>query len=92
MEEHLKKEMIVDISKNFKDVENSIENLKTVSRILIQKCTHKSKGGETTILILKTGMIEIHELLKKNCIYICANIRKKKDFEKIEKELEVLND
>ena len=54
-------------------------------------CNSKSLNGKTIIIILNSGLIELHEILSKNVIYMHVTIREKKEFEKIKKELEVIN-
>lgn len=75
------------------ELAEEIKSIKTIANNTKDICEHESEYGKTIIIILSSGMIEIHELLRKNCIYTCATIRNnKKEFEKIKKELELLND
>lgn len=79
-------------NRKIEDLFEEIKNLKIISDNIINICDHDCRNGKTIIIILDSGLIEIHELLSKNCVYICASIRNKKNFEKIKKELGMLND
>ena len=66
------------------------ENKKIKTKIR-NYCNSKSSNGKTIIIILNSGLIDLHEILSKNVIYMHVTIREKKEFEKIKKELEVIN-
>lgn len=90
-EQHSKYEQIFR-NRDFSELVEEIKNYKNIKNKTINICDHNCRNGKTIIIILDSGLIEIHELLSKNCIYVCASLRKKKIFEKIKKELELLND
>lgn len=90
-EQHSKYEKIFR-NRQFSELVEEVKSFKNISNKTINICEHNCRNGKTIIIILDSGLIEIHELLSKNCIYLCASIRKKKIFEKIKKELELLND
>ena len=79
-------------NRKFEELVEEIKNYKNIKNKTINICEHNCRNGKTIIIVLDSGLIEIHELLSKNCIYLCASIRKKKIFEKVKKELELLND
>lgn len=90
-EQHSKYEQVFR-NRKFEELVEEIKNYKNIKNKTINICEHNCRNGKTIIIILDSGLIEIHELLSKNCIYLCASIRKKKIFEKVKKELELLND
>ena len=90
-EQHSKYEQVFR-NKDFSELVEEVKSFKNISNKTINICEHNCKNGKTIIIVLDSGLIEIHELLSKNCIYLCASIRKKKIFEKVKKELELLND
>lgn len=90
-EQHSKYEKIFR-NRQFSELVEELKNYKNIKNKTINICDHNCRNGKTIIIILDSGLIEIHELLSKNCIYVCASIRKKKVFEKVKKELELLND
>ena len=90
-EQHSKYEQVFR-NRKFEELVEEIKNYKNIKNKTINICEHNCKNGKTIIIVLDSGLIEIHELLSKNCIYLCASIRKKKIFEKVKKELELLND
>lgn len=90
-EQHSKYEQVFR-NRKFEELVEEIKNYKNIKNKTINICDHNCRNGKTIIIILDSGLIEIHELLSKNCIYLCASIRKNKIFEKIKKELELLND
>lgn len=90
-EQHSKYEQVFRNTK-FEELVEEIKNYKNIKNKTINICEHNCRNGKTIIIVLDSGLIEIHELLSKNCIYLCASIRKKKIFEKVKKELELLND
>ena len=90
-EQHLKYEKIFR-NRQFSELVEELKKYKNIKNKTINICEHNCRNGKTIIIILDSGLIEIHELLSKNCIYVCASIRKKKAFEKVKKELELLND
>lgn len=90
-EQHSKYEKIFK-NRHFSELVEELKNYKNIKNKTINICEHNCRNGKTIIIILDSGLIEIHELLSKNCIYVCASIRKKKVFEKVKKELELLND
>ncbi|MBQ8299315.1 MAG: hypothetical protein IJX99_05555 [Clostridia bacterium] len=90
-EQHSKYEQVFR-NRKFEELVEEIKNYKNIKNKTINICEHNCRNGKTIIIVLDSGLIEIHELLSKNCIYLCASIRKKKIFEKVKKELELLND
>lgn len=90
-EQHLKYEQVFR-NRKFEELVEEIKNYKNIKNKTINICEHNCRNGKTIIIVLDSGLIEIHELLSKNCIYLFASIRKKKIFEKVKKELELLND
>ena len=90
-EQHSKYEQVFR-KRKFEELVEEIKNYKNIKNKTINICEHNCRNGKTIIIVLDSGIIEIHELLSKNCIYLCASIRKKKIFEKVKKELELLND
>ena len=90
-EQHSKYEKIFR-NRQFSELVEELKNYKNIKNKTINICDHNCRNGKTIVIILDSGLIEIHELLSKNCIYVCASIRKKKVFEKVKKELELLND
>lgn len=90
-EQHSKYEQVFR-NRKFEELVEELKNYKNIKNKTINICAHNCRNGKTIIIILDSGLIEIHELLSKNCIYLCASIRKKKIFEKVKKELELLND
>ena len=90
-EQHSKYEQVFR-NKDFSELVEEVKSFKNISNKTINICEHNCRNGKTIIIVLDSGLIEIHELLSKNCIYLYASIRKKKIFEKVKKELELLND
>lgn len=90
-EQHSKYEQVFR-NRKIDEITQQIKELKNIKLHTLHVCEHICKNGKTIIIVLQIGLIEIHELLSKNCIYLCASIRKKKIFEKVKKELELLND
>lgn len=74
------------------EITQQIKELKNIKLHTLHVCEHICKNGKTIIIVLRIGLIEIHELLSKNCIYLCASIRKKKIFEKVKKEIDNIKD
>ena len=75
-------------------IDNLFEKISENKKIKIKiknVCNSKSLNGKTIIIILNSGLIELHEILSKNVIYMHVTIREKKEFKKIKKELEVIN-
>ena len=79
-------------NKKIDELAKEIKELKNIKLNTINVCEHICKNGKTIIIVLQTGLLEIHELLSKNLIYLCVNSRKQNAFNKIKKELELLND
>lgn len=85
-------EKIFKIEKGIENIKNEIKNNIKISKRIIKECGSESNNGKTIIFILDSGMIELHEILNKNVIYMHVTIREKKVFEKITKELKNIND
>lgn len=79
-------------NKKIDELAKEIKELKNIKLNTINVCEHNCRNGKTIIIVLDSGLIEIHELLSKNCIYLCASIRKKKIFEKVKKEIDNIKD
>ena len=62
-----------------------------ILKMFVKNVICKIRFTKTIIIILNSGLIELHEILSKNVIYMHVTIREKKEFEKIKKELEVIN-
>lgn len=84
-------ERVFNIEKGIETIQTEIKNNEKISKFIIKECRSESKNGRTIIFILTSGgMIELHEILSKNVIYMHLTVRVKKEFEKIKKELEVI--
>lgn len=90
-EQHSKYEKIFR-NRQFSELVEELKNYKNIKNKTINICDHNCRNGKTIVIILDSGLIEIHELLSKNCIYVCASIRKKKVFEKVKKEIDNIKD
>lgn len=91
MKKILKEDIFFKLDYGIEKLFNQISEFQNVKKRIIKICNHDTKNGKTIILILNCGMIEIHEILSKNKIYMALSFREKKEFEKIKKELENLN-
>ena len=81
-------EKVFNIQKGVENIYNEIKNNFKISKYIIKECSSDSKNGKTFIFILNSGMIELHEILSKNVIYMHLTVRVKKEFEKIKKEID----
>lgn len=91
IEQHFTFSMIFK-KKNFLNLVQEIEKNKNIKIRIKKICDHNCKNGKTIIIILHFAIIEIHEILNKNCVFLHLSGRDKKVFEKIKKELELIND
>ena len=85
-------EKIFNIEKGIETIQTEIKNNEKISKHIIKECSSETQNGRTIIFILTSGMIELHEILSKNVIYMHLTVRVKKEFEKIKKELDLIND
>lgn len=85
-------EKIFNIEKGIETIQTEIKNNEKISKHIIKECSSATQNGRTIIFILTSGMIELHEILSKNVIYMHLTVRVKKEFEKIKKELDLIND
>ena len=85
-------EKIFNIEKGIETIQTEIKNNEKISKYIIKECRSESQNGRTIIFILSSGMIELHEILSKNVIYMNLTVRVKKEFEKIKKELDLINE
>ena len=85
-------ERVFNIEKGIETIQAEIKNNKKISKFIIKECSSESQNGRTIIFILDSGMIEIHEILSKNVIYMYLTVRVKKIFDKVKKELDLIND
>ena len=90
-EQHSKYEQVFR-NRKFEELVEEIKNYKNIKNKTINICDQNCRNGKTIIIVLDSGLIEIHELLSKNCIYLCASIRNKKIFEKVKKEIDNIKD
>ncbi len=90
-EKHSKFEKILK-KKNFKKLVEELKIFNNIKKQTKNICEHDCKNGKTVVIILSSGLIEVHEILSKKCIYLCLSSRDKKSFEKIKKELESIDD
>ena len=81
-------ERVFNIEKGIETIQTEIKNNEKISKFIIKECGSESKNGRTIIFILSSGMIELHEILSKNVIYMHLTVRVKKEFEKIKKEID----
>ena len=81
-------ERVFNIEKGIETLQTEIKNNEKISKFIIRECRSESKNGKTIIFILTSGMIELHEILSKNVIYMHLTVRVKKEFEKIKKEID----
>lgn len=85
-------ERVFNIEKGIETIQAEIKNNKKISKFIIKECSSESQNGRTIIFILDSGMIEIHEILSKNVIYMYLTVRVKRIFDKVKKELDLIND
>lgn len=85
-------ERVFNIKKGIETIQAEIKNNKKISKFIIKECSSESQNGKTIIFILDSGMIEIHEILSKNVIYMYLTVRVKRIFDKVKKELDLIND
>lgn len=81
-------ERVFNIEKGIETIQTEIKNNEKISKFIIKECRSESQNGRTIIFILTSGMIELHEILSKNVIYMHLTVRVKKEFEKIKKEID----
>lgn len=60
---------------------------KTFKADTTKVCEHQATTGKTVLLILKEGLVEMHEIIQKNYTYISFQSQNKKIFKKYEKSL-----
>lgn len=90
--EHSTFDRVFKIERNIEKLNNEISEFEQIRKRITKVCSHQTKNGKTIIFVLNCGLIELHEILSKDVIYMNVSIRKKKEFEKIKKELEKIND